>query len=70
MYQSLRVRNYSKNQTLVKIKKVRHILLYQTNAFLMAGKERIELSIMVLETMVIPFNYFPINGSFYKDLRT
>ena len=34
MYHSLRVRNYSKNQTLVKIKKVRHILLYQTNAFL------------------------------------
>ena len=70
MYQSSNVRTNGRNQTSVKIKKVQYILLYQTNAFLMAGKERIELSIMVLETMVIPFNYFPINGSFYKDLRT
>lgn len=27
----------------------------------MAGKERIELSITVLETVVIPLNYFPIS---------
>ena len=40
MYQSLRVRNYSKNLTLVKIKKVRHILLYQTYAFLIGGRNK------------------------------
>lgn len=32
---------------------------YGSYRFLMAGKERIELSITVLETAVIPLNYFP-----------
>lgn len=33
----------------------------------MAGKERIELSITVLETVVIPLNYFPI--SLWKRIK-
>lgn len=60
MYQSLSVRTYGKNQTPVKIKKVRYILLYQTNAFIMAGALGIEPRSTVLETDVEPFNYTPI----------
>lgn len=33
--------------------------LFEGLYFKMAGKERIELSTKVLETLVIPFNYFP-----------
>ena len=60
MYQSSNIRIYGKNQTIVKIKKVRHILLYQTNVFLMAGALGIEPRLTVLETDVEPFNYTPI----------
>lgn len=37
----------------------------------MAGEERIELSITVLETAVIPFNYSPKNSTIIllKDTR-
>ena len=60
IYQSSNVQTYDKNQTHAKIKKVRYILLYRTNAFLMAGALGIEPRSTVLETDVEPFNYTPI----------
>ena len=62
MYQSSNIRIYGKNQTIVKIKKVRHILLYQTNAFLMAGVTGIEPALTVLETAVLPLYDTPREG--------
>ena len=62
MYQSLSVRTYGKNQTPVKIKKVRYILLYQTNAFIMAGVTGIEPALTVLETAVLPLYDTPREG--------
>ncbi len=37
------------------------LALYQNVSYKMAGEERIELSITVLETAVIPLNYSPKN---------
>ena len=54
VYQSLRVRTNGRNWTHVNIKKVWHILLYQTNASLMAGVTGIEPALTVLETAVLP----------------
>ena len=45
--------------------------MYHSYRDLMAGEERIELSITVLETAVIPFNYSPKNSTIIllKDTR-